>query len=580
MLLFITAAIAVQTSVRHAIAQQEAIRQAELLRSYVLRMQIDEETGLRGFVITKDRSFLSPFEQARRNLSTGFTRLRSELADVAPSLLPLARQEQQINAQWMTTVALPTIARPTSAGAHATAGLRAKALVDGFRNISAAIAISLAHLANAEDDNASATTARILIGSVAFGIVLAAALLFYAVAQLRLARALTVQADEYERLKRFSATLQEAFLAEPLPRLASVSFDAVYAPALEESRVGGDWYGAFALPDGRIYFSMGDVAGHGVGASVTMARIRQTILSIAMHVTDPALVLSHANEVLRLRTETMVTALCGFVQPQTNEVTYASAGHPAPILVSSDGRATLLPASGAPLGVTTDPTALTYTRRVAPGSMLVCYTDGLIEFDHDILRGERRLLDVSSVVARAGVDRPASAILRRALGASVQRDDIAVLAIHFETLAQTGRVEEPSAQALVGSWDIERANPVAARDARVAFVDRLQSYANADAHACELIFGELVANALEHGEGTIAARLYNTQRGLLLVVSDAGGGTGAVRAREAKTAPPALELRGRGLHIVRMLAQDVHVADRPGCTIFALLPEERASESA
>lgn len=576
LLLFVAEAAVVQTSVRHVIARQEAVRRAEVQRSFILRLQIDEETGLRGFIITGDRSFLQPFDRARSQLRTAFAEFDPQVQSVAPSLTPIARELEVANAQWLATIAQPVVSRRSSS--DTALELRGRAIVDRFRALSSRIAAGLTQVADAEDRGASTTVGWILAGSAFFGVVLAGALLFYAVVQIRMEQALAVQSDEYERLRRIAASLQEAFLVEPLPHMRLLSFDAVYAPALEEARVGGDWYGVFPLPDGRVYFSVGDVAGHGVAASVTMARIRQTILSIAMHEQDPSVVLNRANEVLRLRTDTMVTALCGFVDPATFEISYASAGHPPPLLISENGDAVFLPTSGAPLGVTSDPATRTFEKRVPAGSMLVLYTDGITEFDRNIVRGERRLRDVAAAVVRGGADRPASAILRRSLGASVQRDDIALLAIHFANDAASKSEDPPATEAILASWSIERDDPATARKARIAFVAALQSLGGIDVLASEMIFGELVANALEHGAGTTEACLCRTERGLMLVVTDSGSGI-LRAARDGAPAPSTLEPRGRGLHIVRILAQDVRVAEEPGSAVFALLPEERASET-
>jgi serine phosphatase RsbU (regulator of sigma subunit) len=378
LLLFVAVAALVQTSVRQLLAQENAVRDAEIARSLVLRLQIDEETGLRGYVITNRRSFLLPFDQARLSFAAAARGLESRLARVDPSLVPLARELPVINARWVAGIALPTIAT-SSARRRGMLEVNGKALVDRFRSVSQTIGTRLDAFANERDGDANATITHLLDGSIAFGALLAIVLLFYAALQVRLAHALASQAEEYERLRRISTALQQAFLADPLPQLPHIKFDAVYAPALQESRVGGDWYGVFALPNGRIYISMGDVQGHGIEASVTMARVRQTILSIALHETDPAIVLARANEVLRLRSETMVTAFCGFLDPETLEISYASAGHPAPLLVSKAGDAAALPVGGVPLGVAPDPGARTYVRRASPESMLVCYTDGLIE---------------------------------------------------------------------------------------------------------------------------------------------------------------------------------------------------------
>lgn len=444
LLLFVAVVALVQTTVRHIIAEQQAMRQAEIERSIVLRLQIDEETGLRGFTITGNRAFLAPLYDARAHLPAAAARLERDLRADAPSLAPLANREAALNALWFERIARPTL-RSRASGQRIALELRGKDLVDRFRAASETINTGLAQRASAEDTAASAAMTRLLGGSTLFGILLAAALLFYAMVQVRLNQEIQSQEGEYQRLRGVVASLQEAFLAEALPEIEGLRFDAAYAPALEESRVGGDWYGVSALPDGRIYFSVGDVAGHGIYAAVTMTRVRQTILSIAMHERDPAMVLARANEVLRLRTETLVTAFCGFIDPFTLEIAYASAGHPPPLLVAGDNDAFFLPVTGAPLGVSPDPGSRTYVRRASPGSTLVLYTDGLIEFDRNVLHGTQRLVEVATAVAREDGSRPAQTIVRRTLGAAQQRDDIAVLVARFPRERANAAAEKMSA---------------------------------------------------------------------------------------------------------------------------------------
>jgi serine phosphatase RsbU (regulator of sigma subunit) len=76
----------------------------------------------------------------------------------------------------------------------------------------------------------------------------------------------------YENEKRIADALQSAFVQKALPVIPNLGFHASYMPAGAEARVGGDWYDAFELPGGRILFSIGDVAEHGVEAAVFMSR--------------------------------------------------------------------------------------------------------------------------------------------------------------------------------------------------------------------------------------------------------------------------------------------------------------------
>lgn len=78
-----------------------------------------------------------------------------------------------------------------------------------------------------------------------------------------------------ERSQQIVDALQVALIPQSLPDSKVASFDALYVPADNEARVGGDWYDAFELPDGNYGFSIGDVAGHGLPAAVVMGQVRQ-----------------------------------------------------------------------------------------------------------------------------------------------------------------------------------------------------------------------------------------------------------------------------------------------------------------
>ncbi len=430
LLFFVAASIGLQAAISGTIRHDQAVRQAELYRSYILRLQLDEETGLRGFALTTNPEYLLPLRQARERLPGALKSLENNLLVVDPAVLPLFAQEQSLNAQWLAQIMIPMTSNPRLADDRALQR-HGKVIIDRYRLLNAQLSASLNAVADIADRNANVLIGRVVLWSVLFGITLAVALVFYAFVQARLVQELDERTQSYERERRTTAALQRAFLFEVLPSVEGLAFDAIYLAAQEELRIGGDWYGVFRLPDGRIFFTMGDVAGHGTEAAVLMSRARQSILSAALHETDPAIVLARTNDVLRLRAETMVTAMCGFIDPATLEITYASAGHPPPLQLDRTGKAEYLPQEGVALGVTTDPACRSYTYLSAPGSMLVLYTDGILEFDRNLLLGEKRLRDVALAVMQTDSEHPASEILERTLNGAQQKDDIAVLAIRF-----------------------------------------------------------------------------------------------------------------------------------------------------
>lgn len=426
---FAISAILLRQATVSEIQSERSIRQVSVEADRVIQLQLDEETGLRGFSLTHGHSFLQPLGRARAEMPSAFIALRGGLQKDDPAALPLENVERAINARWLRDVALPVIAHPWLDTNELE--VHGKTLVDRLRSDNDSLEASLARINADIDQRGRALVENIVFWSFALGAVLAICLFFYAYAQARSLHDLNKTTEAYERERSISQALQEAFLLEKLPQTPNLTFDAAYRSAQKLSGVGGDWYGVIRLLDGRIFFSVGDVAGHGIDAAVLMTRARQTLLSCAAHETSPAVALARTNGILRLRSERMVTALCGYIDATTNEFVFASAGHPPPLLFKPTGESEYMLCQGGTLGVLPDPKCRDCRRVIEPGSSLVFYTDGLLEFDRNLAVGERRLLKVAGDVVRERTEKPAGAIVSRTLGSAKARDDIAVLVITF-----------------------------------------------------------------------------------------------------------------------------------------------------
>ncbi|GAC1412222.1 MAG: hypothetical protein NVSMB64_22430 [Candidatus Velthaea sp.] len=244
-------------------------------------------------------------------------------------------------------------------------------------------------------------------------------------------RQLAVEAN-----KHMVDAMMKGYLSKPFPSAEGLAFDTLYRAANATEKIGGDWYDVFALPDGRIGFSLGDVCGHGVEAAVKMGEARQAIFVAAcLGDPDPQVVLEQANRVLFLNNHhvSITTALYGFVDIARRTVTYASAGHHAPVLVRANAEASVLPNHGFPLGVEERMPPLIKKHEFAyeSGSTLVLFTDGLIEFGHDMFDGEQRLLAAAAESVRCVAEHPATFIAHCVLGNVTPIDDVAVLTISF-----------------------------------------------------------------------------------------------------------------------------------------------------
>ena len=247
----------------------------------------------------------------------------------------------------------------------------------------------------------------------------------------------------YEYQRNIAATLQAASLPATLPTFDRLRLSADYRPGSAEATIGGDWYDAFELPDGRVIFSVGDVLGHGLHAAVSMTKLRQAMQAAAMVYADPSLMLRVADATLLLHDpDGFSTALAAVFDPAAQSFAYASAGHPGPVLRHEDGRIEELPTAGILLGVRAGNERPVRSIALPLQCTLVLFTDGLVEATRDIAEGQRRL---RAALARLDVDQenPARALIDAVLEKKAAMDDVAVLCVRF---LPTDVLEEAAAQ--------------------------------------------------------------------------------------------------------------------------------------
>jgi len=233
--------------------------------------------------------------------------------------------------------------------------------------------------------------------------------------------------------------LMAGYLKVEFPTVDGLSFDILYQPAADIEQLGGDWYDVFRLVDGRTAFSLGDVCGRGIGSAVKMAQAKQAIkVAASLPGNDPLPipVLDQANKVIFLNNHHVefTTAVYGLIDMATRSVVYGSAGHHPPILTQVGEPPRIMPNHGFALGVEENMPDLIreHTFTFTSGMLLVLYTDGLIEFSHDIEEGEVRLLKAANEAASAQLAHPARFIVESVLHEAERLpDDVAVLTISF-----------------------------------------------------------------------------------------------------------------------------------------------------
>ncbi len=353
-------------------------------------------------------------------------------------------------------------------------------------------------------------------------------------------------AQLFEHNETASKVFQEALLPAKLPSVEEVHFDAVYAAGDDRALIGGDWYDAFELPDGRIAVSIGDVTGRGVIAAALMGKVRQTISGLSFYESDPVKLLDVAELALMRRyPDSIVTAVVGVLDPTSGEFIYATAGHPPPFLRRTDGTVLRLPCHGLPLGLRSqDEDRSSVTFRILPGDTLLLYTDGVTEVDHDPVKGEASVANALAEMPTS-CERPAH-FLQRTLLPNGSRDDVALLSLTY-TPAHIQRRSEVL-EIKFDSRDVRMA-----RDLRIFLVRYLRSYGapNADYNSAELVLGELLGNAARHARGPIEIHISWTGEYPILSMLDQGAAYDPALCAPLDTYSEG----GRGLFLVGLLTR-------------------------
>ncbi|HZV76718.1 MAG TPA: SpoIIE family protein phosphatase [Candidatus Babeliales bacterium] len=442
--LLVGGGIYVRSVVGGTFRDTDRIRDARSHVNDMLRHQLDEETGVRGYAVTHLPILLQPYYGGRASLPLDFDRVRAELQALhATEALPTLHDAGITNYRWVHEVAFPLIFKP---GRHTALELRGKRLVDRFRVDASSIYADLTR--RTAIVNARANRALVLVGALAVAGILAVAVaaLIFTLQQFRLwerlererglaeeeRRKSAVLSAAYEAERRIVETFREAFAKPALPALTRVTLSAAFEATSEEAGVGGDWFDVLELSDSRGLLVVGDAAGHGIDAVVAMERARQALISCALVDSGPDQVLARANATLIGDRSRMVTALVVLIDGGGCRFSYAAAGHPPPILVETGLRPRLLEFGALPLGVMFDTHYRLHKVQTAPGAMLVLYTDGAIESSRDVAAGETQLLEaVESAIAHPTLE-PAKSISDAIAGSHRRTDDVTILTVRFD----------------------------------------------------------------------------------------------------------------------------------------------------
>jgi serine phosphatase RsbU (regulator of sigma subunit)/anti-sigma regulatory factor (Ser/Thr protein kinase) len=375
------------------------------------------------------------------------------------------------------------------------------------------------------------------------------------------------RASHFESEQAIAETLQRSVLPVSLPRVDGVELAARYLPGSAQLDVGGDWFDALQLPDGRVGLIVGDVVGKGVQAAASMAQLRNAIRAFSVDRLKPSSVLARLNRLAEDALDTSFATLAYVaLDPETGICRLSSAGHPPPVVAYADGRVELLEgARGLPLGTGVDGRYRQDTIALPAGTILLLYTDGLVERrGHSIDDG---LADLRAAVAAApkNPDQLLEHVLEHVVGTGERGDDIALLAARVLPVAP--RVLDLKIPSDVDSMDL-------IRDAMRAWLagDVLERGQTEDV---VLATWEACANAIEHAVDpsaehiTVHAEVVDSV--VRVVVEDTG----------TWGAPSQKEDRGLGLRLIRSLMSSVDIVESDeGTRISFEKPIARPAEPA
>ena len=412
-----------RAEIANTFSRQGQIQKAQIDLEELLRLQIDEENLLRGYLLTRD-----PFYDAEyRTASAGYDEKENEIRKTLGGQLlgadKLLADYARLQLEWRNTVAAPLLAHPRVRLEELDK--RNKLFSDYETLTAAAIRRELA----GKGDELERSTQRQLDRS---SYLRAAWVLAFGLLAIVLNAYRTRLNHELEEERAVTRILQRAFRSESTP-LPHCDVGSAYLSASSDRAVGGDVFDVYRLSENQALILIADISGKGVDAAVLTAFIKFMVRAIALRNSDPMAILTEFNVVLSKAVGDpyiFVSMFVGLLNTDTFGLTYASGGHDTAFVRRRDDVAQLA-ITGPVLGVMEEPFG-SETIYLQPGDTLVLATDGLTEVRNGAGeqlsgQGAMELIERASPGAQQLADELAAAV--RVRGGSRVRDDLAILAI-------------------------------------------------------------------------------------------------------------------------------------------------------
>ena len=376
-----------------------------------------------------------------------------------------------------------------------------------------------------------------------------------------------------ERLDReleLARLVQQQFLPQALPAVEGWELAAYYRPARV---VGGDFYDALQLSDGRLSIVVGDVTDKGVPAALVMSSTHALLRAHAPRLRDPATLLGDVNDLLcrDIPNNMFVTCQVLVLEPASGDIQIANAGHTLPLLRRADGSVEEIRATGLPLGLIPGTAYDRIGAHLGPGDALLLHSDGVSEA-HD---SQRQMFGVDRLAALVGhgpvgkdlIDACLAELAEFTGSADEQEDDITLVTLARGDRPPSEPEEEEGIEVLLEAF----ASPSPPGNERRAMA-RVRALLETELDAAALdrlgtAVAETVMNAATHGNGgssdvPVEVAVFRTPAGFRIDVTDSALTEHRI---EPNAEEPDIDLklaglqspRGWGLFLVRSMVDDV-----------------------
>lgn len=353
----------------------------------------------------------------------------------------------------------------------------------------------------------------------------------------------------------------------PFPQCDALELYAMIRPAKE---VGGDLYDFF-IRDSKLFFTIGDVSGKGIPASLFMAVTRTLFRNMADRCGSPAEIVSTLNNTILKDNDTcmFVTMFVGILDLKTGQLIFCNAGHNPPVLIGSQGAEMLRVKENIPVGVMDNFIYEEESLTLTSEQSLFLYTDGLTEAENieKKLYGDDRLLSLLSGSLRLTpkdiIARVESSVDDFADGVD-QSDDLTMLCFRLD-YGNTGILRKVFANSMSVVSELP------------AYTELLAQYFHIDHDSCSrinLVLEEAIVNVINYaypddvaGEIELTADYDKESGKLLLTISDSGKPFNPLQTPtpDLNASPEERPLGGLGIYLMRTLADNVeyvHIDNR------------------